>query len=114
MTPHTALQEEQRIRKLIEQELWTGDVLPYDGITRLAQTWDQELTFSKEQAVQEERERIKNIITTKLNLSKMLPGWERYWVNMGNGGYVEQCQECELSRKIIIALTPPNTHEEDY
>ena len=49
----TTAVEEKRIRKLIEDELWTGGVLPDGEIIRLTRMWTEELT-TPEARVREE------------------------------------------------------------
>lgn len=67
----------------------------------LKKAYSQGLQKGKE----EERERGKQILTTKVNKEEMLDGWEKWWKNIGGERYVENCMECENATRIIESLT---------
>jgi hypothetical protein len=52
-------------------------------------------------AREDEEQRIKHQLTHSINKEKMLDGWERYWIDVGDSRYVENCIECENADKII-------------
>jgi len=54
--------------------------------------------------IEEEKERIFKALTVDIDTSQMLDGWEKYWVSVGSGRYIEGCIECENSKRIKEAL----------
>ena len=46
------------------------------------------------------REEILKELTEKLDLDNMLEGYEKHWIDVGNGRYIEHCIECENSKRI--------------
>ena len=55
-----------------------------------------------------ERERVLKCLTTPLETKEMLEGWERYWEKVEEDKYVENCIECENTKRILEGLTPLN------
>lgn len=60
-------------------------------------------------AVEEERHRISELLTVNLETSKMLDGWEKYWVEVEGGRFIERCIECENDKRIRYAII--NKHQ---
>lgn len=58
------------------------------------------------EAILNTKREIKQQLTHELNTYEMLKGWEKHWVDVGDGRYVQNCLECENSTKIIKALNP--------
>ena len=61
-------------------------------------------------ALEGERKRTLEILTTTINANQMLRGWERYWKEVEPNRFVENCIECENTSRILKTLdkTPPD------
>lgn len=47
-----------------------------------------------------ERKRMSEVLTVNLDMSQMLDGWDKYWIDAKNGRYIEGCAECGNSKRI--------------
>lgn len=100
--------KDKMIEEAVEEWYKIPPELRHSNDSCLRQILSTLLTKHEEAVVERERKAIKKILTTKLDLDNMLEGWERYWIDTGDGDYIEQCIECENSLRILQALTPNN------